>query len=228
MTYQHRWAQPNSAGATAIPLPLGKIVCVGQNYADHIKEMGSKVGTEPMLFIKTAGCARDMAKPFSVPRRWGSCHFETEMSVLIGTELKDATPEQALASVAGIGLAFDLTLRELQAALKQKGHPWEKAKGFDGSAPLSAFLAPPEDLQNIGLRLTRNGVVTQDGNTRDMLTPVAELLAYASQFFSFAPGDVLLTGTPAGVGPLEAGDELVAQLLDSRGQSLLRVATQVI
>ncbi|BFM13408.1 fumarylacetoacetate hydrolase family protein [Simiduia litorea] len=228
MTYQHLWSQPNVAGQAAASLPLGKIICVGQNYADHIKEMGSNVGTEPMLFIKTAGCARDMAKPFSVPTRWGCCHFETEMSVLIGARLQDASPAQGLASVVGIGLAFDLTLRELQAALKQKGHPWEKAKGFDGSAPLSAFVAPPEDLQNVGLRLTRNGVVTQDGNTRDMLTPVGELLAYASQFFTLEPGDVLLTGTPAGVGPLESGDELVAQLLDGNGASLLHIATQVI
>lgn len=228
MTYQHQFMQPNAAQAQLAATPLGKIVCVGQNYAEHIKEMGSKVGSEPMLFIKTAGCARPMTAPFAVPTRWGSCHFETEMSVLIGSRLWNASPEQAMASVAGVGLAFDLTLRELQASLKAKGHPWEKAKGFDGSAPLSPFVAPPENLQNIGLRLTRNGVLTQDGNTRDMLTPVAELLAYASQFFCFEPGDVLLTGTPAGVGPLVSGDRLVAELIAESAASLLHIETTVL
>ena len=228
MTYHHVFDPSATSGAKPCSLPLGKIVCVGQNYADHIREMGSNVASEPMLFIKTAGCARDMAKPFSVPRRWGSCHFETEMSVLIGSRMTEVTPEQALAGIIGVGLAFDLTLRELQATLKEKGHPWEKAKGFDGSAPLSAFIAPPDNLQNLGVRLMRNGQVTQNGSTADMLTPVAELLAYASQFFTFEPGDVLLTGTPAGVGPLEIGDQLQAELLDSSGQPLLVIATEVI
>lgn len=220
MDYHHRFAD---APEIAIHLPLGKIVCVGQNYADHVKEMGAKPsGGEPMLFIKTAGCARPMEAGFSVPDRWGSCHFETEMSVLVGQRLHQASEAEALAAVVGVGLAYDLTLRELQSQLKAKGHPWEKAKGFDGSAPLSAFVRPPANLQDIDIRMTLNGVLTQDGNTRDMLTCVGPLLAYASQFFTFEPGDVLLTGTPAGVGPLLSGDRLVAEL-----GTLLRVETSV-
>ncbi|MBB3166973.1 fumarylacetoacetate hydrolase family protein [Simiduia aestuariiviva] len=220
--YQHRFTGPEEFQARMARLPLGKILCVGQNYADHIAEMNSKVSAEPLLFIKTAICACPMEDGFTVPTQWGSCHFETEMSVLIDRPLSRANETQAREAVAAVGLAFDLTLRELQSALKAKGHPWEKAKGFTGSAPLSHFVPAPEDLQSLDLRLTQNGAVRQQGNTRAMLTPVAQLLAYASQFFDLQPGDVLLTGTPAGVGPLASGDQLVAELGD-----LLRVSCQV-
>ena len=207
--YHHRFTP---GYAPELPATPTKIVCVGQNYADHIAEMGSKVAPEPMLFIKTLTCARHMEDGFSIPADFGSCHFETEMSVLIGARLSQATEAEARAAMVGVGLAFDLTLRDLQAELKSRGHPWEKAKGFDGSCPLSAFAPVPDNFQALALKLTRNGVVTQDGNTADMLTEVAPLLAYASRFFTLNPGDVLLTGTPAGVGPLASGDRLVAEL----------------
>lgn len=221
--YQHQFSGPAAFVDRLSGLPVGKIVCVGQNYADHIAEMKSQAAPEPMLFIKTAICACPMAAGFSVPSRWGSCHFETEMSVLIDQTLMDASVEQARNAIAAVGLAFDLTLRDLQAQFKAKGHPWEKAKGFTGSAPLSHFVPVPADLQNIDIRLHQNGELRQRGNTRAMLTPVAELLAYASQFFQLNPGDVLLTGTPAGVGPLAAGDQLVAEL-----GGLLTVESQVL
>lgn len=223
MEYQHRLIGPVDFSQRYGELRLGKIVCVGQNYADHIKEMNSTVSAEPLLFIKTAICACPLEAGFRVPARWGSCHFETEMSVLIGARLDQASEAEAAQAVAGVGLALDLTLRELQAALKAKGHPWEKAKGFTGSAPLSAFVPPPADLQAVSLQLRQNGQLRQSGNTAHMLTPVTQLLAYASQFFVLEPGDVLLTGTPAGVGPLVSGDELEARLGD-----LLSVSTRVL
>lgn len=217
--YQHRFA---TGFAPNLPDRPSKIVCVGQNYADHIAEMGSKVAPEPMLFIKTVSCARPMEQPFGIPTGFGQCHFETEMSVLVRARLSNATEAEARSAMVGVGLAFDLTLRDLQAELKSRGHPWEKAKGFDGSCPLSVFAPVPEDFQALDLCLTRNGVLTQNGNTAQMLTQVVPLLAYASRFFTFEPGDVLLTGTPAGVGPLASGDQLVAEL-----GSFLRVQTQV-
>ncbi|UTA47818.1 fumarylacetoacetate hydrolase family protein [Simiduia sp. 21SJ11W-1] len=220
--YRHRFTGPQAFVERLHTLPVGKILCVGQNYADHIAEMNSKRAPEPMLFIKTAICACPMEAGFRVPTRWGSCHFETEMSVLIDRPLIEASLEDARSAIAAVGLAFDLTLRELQAQFKSQGHPWEKAKGFTGSAPLSHFVPPPPDVQNVDLRLYHNGQLRQQGNTRAMITPVAELLAYASQFFQLNPGDVLLTGTPAGVGPLAVGDQLVCELGD-----WLRVQSQV-
>ena len=195
--------------------PLGKIVCVGRNYADHARELNNPIPSEPILFIKPATAAVAMAESFRVPSDKGACHFETEMAVLIGQTLTNACHAEAKVAVAGVGLAFDLTLRELQQKLKDKGHPWEKAKAFDGSCPLSPFVKPEAvaDLQNLQLRLTRNGELKQDGNTGQMLTGVVDLLVYMSRFFTLEPGDVVLTGTPAGVGPIQAGDVLRAELV---------------
>ena len=116
--------------------------------------------------------------------------------------------------IAGLGVALDLTLRDLQTQLREAGHPWEKAKGWDSACPVSAFVRPDilPDLQNIQLKLEQNGEVKQDGNTAQILTPVLSLIAYMSRFFSLSPGDVILTGTPEGVGPLRPGDELLVSL----------------
>lgn len=204
--------------------PLGKIVCVGRNYADHARELNNPVPDEPLLFMKPATAAVAMEQPFAIPADRGSCHVETEMAVLIGAPLSQANSADALEAVAGLGLAFDLTLRDVQSALKQKGHPWEIAKAFDGSCPLSRFVSPVGiDWQNIGLRLHRNGTLQQDGNSNHMITPVSALLTYISQHFSLQPGDVVLTGTPAGVGPLQSGDRLVAELV-----GILQVTTAVL
>ncbi len=206
------------------PQGLGKIVCVGRNYADHAKELNNPVPTEPILFIKPATAAADMTQPFPIPTNRGSCHVETEMALLIGSTLTRASEAKAGRAIAGVGLGFDLTLRDLQSSLKQKGHPWEKAKAFDGSCPLSTFVSPGEiDWQNLQLRLRRNGQLQQDGNSRDMLTPVLELVSYISEYFTLEAGDVVLTGTPAGVGPLAPGDKLEAELVDK-----LSVSTRVL
>ena len=141
---------------------------------------------------------------------------------LIGERLTSIS-EPGVASIAGIGIALDLTLRDLQQQLKKSGHPWEKAKAFDGSCPVSGFVRFDGDLQNLAVRLCKNGTVQQDGNTGDMITPVLQLLAYASRHFSLMPGDILLTGTPAGVGELEPGDKLTAEL-----GGVITVATAVI
>ena len=194
-------------------LPLGKIVCVGRNYADHAKELNNPVPTEPVLFIKPSTALASLDGPVAIPAAWGSCHFEAEMTILIGQSLTNCSEGQAAEAIAGIGIALDLTLRDLQAELKQKSLPWEKAKSFDGACPTSAFVtAPLTELQDQQIQLRQNGELKQNGNSADMLTPVLPLLAYISQFFTLQPGDIVLTGTPAGVGPLTLGDKLQLSL----------------
>lgn len=200
-----------------------KIVCVGRNYAEHARELNNPVESSPLLFIKPSTAATAMAPQFSIPRGLGDVHHELEMAILIGSTLTAAGRDEVVASVVGIGLALDLTLRELQSRLKQKSHPWERAKAFDGACPLSEFIpAAGIDLQSLELSLLRNGEQQQQGSTADMLFPVYELIAEMSRSFTLLPGDVVLTGTPAGVGPLQPGDELVARLGD-----YLQVSTRV-
>ncbi|MFA7555522.1 MAG: fumarylacetoacetate hydrolase family protein [Spongiibacteraceae bacterium] len=195
--------------------PLGKIVCVGRNYADHAKELNNPIPKQPLLFIKPATAAVAMDQPITIPKGLGACHHELEMAILIGGVLTHASAEQAQAAIAGIGLALDLTLRDVQDDLKRQGQPWERAKAFDGACPLSPFVsAKGIDLQQLSLQLYRNDQLQQSGNTADMLFPVVDLLVEISQSFSLLPGDVVLTGTPAGVGPLLVGDKLSAGLGD--------------
>lgn len=209
MSYQHHFTDGELAGSQT-----GKVVCVGRNYADHAKELNNPIPTEPMLFIKPASSIVPMEQPFAIPDGLGSVHFETEMSVLIGQQLCKASEADALNAIAGVGLALDLTLRDLQSQLKDKGHPWEKSKAFDGSCPLSAFLRPEQikDLQAVQVQLQVNGEERQNGNSALMLNPVLSLISYISRFFTLEPGDVVLTGTPAGVGPVNHGDKLHVSL----------------
>ncbi|MGK0500936.1 MAG: 2-keto-4-pentenoate hydratase/2-oxohepta-3-ene-1,7-dioic acid hydratase in catechol pathway [Oceanicoccus sp.] len=203
---------------------LGKIVCVGRNYADHAKELNNPIPKQPLLFIKPASAAVALDQPIVIPSHQGECHHELEMAILITAPLSKASAEQATAAIGGLGLALDLTLRDLQSSLKQKGHPWERAKAFDGSCPLSAFISASKiDIQDLKLTLSNNGQLCQSGNTADMIFSVNDLLIDISNSFSLMPGDVVLTGTPAGVGPLQSGDELTATLAE-----LLTVSTRVI
>lgn len=210
MKYQHTFTD-----GTIFQSPLGKLVCAGRNYADHARELNNPVPTEPVLFMKPATAVVPLSEPFSLPADQGECHFETELAVLVGETLCQASAIEARRAIAGVGIGLDLTLRDVQQALKSKGLPWEKAKAFDGSCPLSAFLTPERinDIQNIQIRMTRNGEIKQDGNTEQMLTGVIDLLVYISNCFTLEPGDVVMTGTPAGVGPLTSGDQLKAELV---------------
>jgi 2-keto-4-pentenoate hydratase/2-oxohepta-3-ene-1,7-dioic acid hydratase in catechol pathway len=209
--YQH------VVGGQASHLPLGKVVCVGRNYAAHAKELNNPVPTEPVLFIKPSTSLVKLEEPLAIPTHLGECHFEAEMSILIGQTLCNCTQEQASEAIAGIGVALDLTLRELQQELKENGLPWEKAKSFDGACPVSDFIpfSQSTNLQDQQIVLRQNQQVKQNGNTEDMITPVLALLSHISQFFTLLPGDIVLTGTPAGVGSLELGDQLSISLSDS-------------
>ena len=210
MSYQHQYVD-----GAHIHFPLGKVVCVGRNYAEHAKELNNPVPSEPLLFIKPATAVVPLEDGFAIPEGRGEVHYETEIAVLIGKLLSTRPDDEEIRSaISGFGVALDLTLRDVQARLKDKGHPWEIAKAFDGACPLSPFIPTDavEDLTDIGVRLTLNGEVRQDGNSRDMLTPILELIRYISGHFSLQPGDVVLTGTPAGVGALQRGDQLVVEL----------------
>ncbi len=209
MIYQHRWLD-----GRPIHLPAGKAVCVGRNYAAHARELGNEVPESPILFIKSRNALVDLERPLMWPADAGACHFETEIALLIGASLHDVTPAAAAAAITGIGLALDLTLRDLQNELKTAGHPWERAKAFDGACPVSRFAPPPRgrDFSALGLRAVVNGEVRQRGNSGQMLFAIPELLAYMSHWFTLEPGDIVLTGTPEGVGPLHSGDELKLEL----------------
>jgi len=211
MNYQHKWTNGD-----VISLAPGKVVCVGRNYAEHARELNNPILSEPMLFMKPATAIVDITRPIHVDWEKGSVHHELEISVLIGKTLSRGTKHQARSSISGLGVALDLTLRELQNELKQKGLPWEKAKSFDGSCPLSAFepIEAFDDLDNIALQLSVNGEIRQNGSSAQMLTDILSLLEYMSQWFTLEPGDVVLTGTPAGVGPLGPGDRLQIDLID--------------
>ncbi|MCS3422915.1 2-keto-4-pentenoate hydratase/2-oxohepta-3-ene-1,7-dioic acid hydratase in catechol pathway [Rahnella sp. BIGb0603] len=217
--YQHRdWH------GALLDFPVNKVVCVGNNYAEHIKEMGSQISAEPVVFIKPETALCDIRQPLAIPKDLGAVHHEVELAVLIGTPLKQATEDRVANAIAGYALALDLTLRDLQTKFKAAGQPWEKAKGFDGSCPISGFIPVSEfgDAQQADLQLFVNGETRQEGNTRNMLTPLLPLIAYMSRYFTLRAGDIILTGTPQGVGPLKAGDEIVATL---NGKS---VSTRVI
>lgn len=214
-----------------VPLPVGKIVCVGRNYAEHAAELGNPVPQRPLLFIKPASAATDFGPFVLIPEGRGSVHHELEIAVLIGRELRSASPEEAVDAVAGVGLALDLTLRDLQDELKRAGHPWEIAKAFDGACPLSPFVPfdPAKALAGMRLRLSVNGKRRQFGSSAEMITPIVELICHASRQFSLWPGDVLLTGTPKGVGPLLPGDRLSAELaglLGVRAEVVARPASR--
>ncbi|HET8710760.1 MAG TPA: fumarylacetoacetate hydrolase family protein [Spongiibacteraceae bacterium] len=208
---------------------LGKIVCVGRNYAAHAAELNNPIPTEPILFMKPASAACDFAQPLRIPHDRGSVHHETELAILIGAHLSNADAKQAQRAIAGIGIALDLTLRDLQDKLKKEGQPWERAKAFDGAYPISHFIdATNIDLQNLSLQLYRNDHLQQDGNTSQMLFGVVDLIVEISKNFSLQPGDIVSTGTPAGVGPLQSGDRLVALLGAHVPGDLLRVETSVV
>ncbi|MBF0135042.1 MAG: fumarylacetoacetate hydrolase family protein [Magnetococcales bacterium] len=199
-------------------LPTGKVVCVGRNYHEHVRELQNREGEDPVLFMKPTAALVPFQDPVQLPRHGHVCHFETEIAVLIGETLQDASPGQVLRAVAGYAGALDLTLRDVQTRLKQAGHPWELAKAFDRSCPITPFIRSDELAADVatGLRFSLhvNGVLRQEGHTLDMIWNPASLLTKISGYFTLYPGDVVLTGTPAGVGPLAPADRLALTIQD--------------
>lgn len=211
MSYQHQYVD-----GTSIHFPLGKVVCIGRNYAEHAKELNNPVPTEPLLFIKPGSCVVPINSGFSIPDDRGAVHYEAEIAVLIGKPLsRSPSNEEVRDAISGFAPALDLTLRDVQAKLKEKGYPWEIAKSFDGACVLAPFVSGDaiDDLTDMGIRLSINGEVRQDGNSRDMRNPIVPMIQNMAANFNLQPGDVILTGTPVGVGPLNKGDDLQLELV---------------
>ena len=203
----------------------GKLLCIGKNYARHAAEMKSAVPEEPVVFLKPATALIGHGGAVVLPAMSREVHHEVELVVVVGRGGSNISEKDALGHVAAYAVGLDMTARDLQLKAKQKGHPWSVAKGFDTFAPLGD-LAPAEavpDPQALDLRLTINGEVRQAASTSDMVFPVATLIAYCSRIFTLEPGDLLYTGTPEGVGPVEEGDVLEAT---ATGLPLLRVEVQ--
>ena len=194
-----------------------KIFCIGRNYAAHAQELGNSVPSRPVIFMKPRTALLQDNKPFFLPNFNSSIHYECELVLRIGKNGK-AIPERVAHSfIHSIGLGIDFTARDLQGELKAKGHPWEIAKAFDKSA-LLGDLKPVESFdltKPIHFSLHKNGEVVQRGDTSLMLFNFSRILAEVSKYFTVQQGDLIYTGTPAGVGPIEIGDKLQGFLEES-------------
>lgn len=191
--------------------PVSKVVCVGRNFADHARELNNPIPEAPLLFVKPPSAVVSLEQPLNIPSNSGAVHHELELALWIRSPLVKAGVAECLSAIGGLGLALDLTLRDKQDFLKANSHPWDIAKGFDGSCPVSK-LVPCDGLSPdfvASFSLTRNGKLQQEGNTRRMLFSFARLLSEMSHSFRLDRGDLVLTGTPKGVGPIESGDRLV-------------------
>ena len=188
-----------------------KIICIGRNYAAHIEELKNEKPGQPVVFLKPDTALIKGEAPFYYPDFSSNIHHEIELVLKISKEGKYIQPQFAHRYFEEIGLGIDFTARDLQDQCKAKGLPWEIAKAFIGSAPIGNFKPVSEfsDLKNIDFHLEINGEVKQKGNTSLMLFDFATIISYVSQFFTLKKGDLIYTGTPAGVGPVQTGDQLI-------------------
>lgn len=196
-----------------------KILCIGRNYVDHAKEMNSPVPSSPVIFMKPETALLPKNHPFHYPKFTSDLHFETELVVRINRVGKHIEKRFAHKYYNEIGIGIDFTARDLQAELKTKGLPWEKAKAWDHSAPLSRTFIPVsqlDDVNNIPFSLKINGELVQEGNSKDMIFSIDTLIEEVSKYFTLKIGDLLFTGTPAGVGSVTIGDELEAFIGDQK------------
>jgi acylpyruvate hydrolase len=211
-------------------LEVRKIFCIGRNYADHAREMKADIPEAPVFFLKPSTAIIGEGGIIQIPPISKELHHEVEMTVILGRGGKNVPRGNALNLVAGYGIGLDMTLRDLQSEAKKKGLPWTLAKGFDTSAPLSAFVSAEQisDPHNLDLQLDVNGVTRQRSNTKNFIFKIDELISYISQFFTFEPGDIIFTGTPEGVAPAASGDRLEARLATPEHAVLasLRVSVQ--
>lgn len=194
-----------------------KIICIGRNYAKHAKELNSEVPTEPVFFLKPDTAIVKNNNPFFLPDFSEDLHHEIELVVKISRVGKNIPEKFAHRYYEEIGLGIDFTARDLQEKCKNKGLPWEIAKAFDNSAPISEFLPLSDyNLENLNFSLKINGEIRQTGCTKDLLFSVDQLIAYVSKFITLKIGDLLFTGTPEGVGPVKINDRLEAYLEDKK------------
>ena len=200
-----------------------KIICIGRNYAKHIEELANEKPESPVVFLKPDSAILPKKMPFFIPPFSNDIHYEVEVLVKINKVGKHISPKFAHKYYDTIGLGIDFTARDVQAKCKEKGLPWEKAKAFDGSAIIGEFYPKEEfELDNLSFQLKKNDEVVQDGNTANMLWKIDELISYVSEYFTLKKGDVIFTGTPAGVGKVEENDVLVG-ILEERQSFQIKV-----
>jgi 2-keto-4-pentenoate hydratase/2-oxohepta-3-ene-1,7-dioic acid hydratase in catechol pathway len=192
-----------------------KIICIGRNYAEHIRELNNEIPDEPVIFIKPDSALLRNNAPFFIPEFSNDVHYEVELVIKINKLGKHIPIQFARDYYSEIALGIDFTARDLQSKLKEKGLPWEKAKGFDHSAVISKFIpveqfgiSQNDSIKSLNFSLQKNNVVVQQGNTDFMINNIEEIISHVSQYFTLKIGDYIFTGTPAGVGPVAPGDHL--------------------
>lgn len=195
-----------------------KLICIGRNYAKHIEELGSEKPKDPVIFLKPDSAILPKSHPFYIPEFSDEIHYEVELLVKIDRLGKHIATRFAHKYYDEIGLGIDFTARDLQNQLKDKGLPWEKAKAFDGSAVVSEFVSKNtfKDLNDINFSLQKNNELVQVGNTAAMLWKIDEIISYISTFMTLKIGDIIFTGTPAGVGKVTPEDVLVGKIEDKK------------
>lgn len=195
-----------------------KLICIGRNYTEHIKELENEKPTDPVVFLKPDTAILLKKQPFFIPDFSEDVHHEVEILVKINKVGKHIAKKFAHKYYDQIGLGIDFTARDVQSKLKAKGLPWEKAKAFDGAAVVGEWLPRQhfEDVNNINFNLKKNGVVVQEGNTSLMLYKIDEIIEYVSKYFTLKIGDIIFTGTPAGVGKVIANDKLTGFIEDKQ------------
>jgi len=197
-----------------------KVIAIGRNYAEHAKELNNPVPTTPVIFMKPDTALLKDNKPFYYPEFSQDVHYEIELVLKVSKEGKHISEKFAADYFDEIGLGIDFTARDIQARHKEKGLPWELAKGFDHSAPISNFVPKAQfaNLYDLNLKLDLNGETRQDGNTKDLLFSFEKLIAFVSQYITLKKGDLIFTGTPEGVGAVKQGDRLEGYL---QGEKML-------
>lgn len=202
-----------------------KIICIGRNYQDHISELSNQRPKDPVVFIKPDSAVLPKEQDFYIPDFSSDIHYEVEVLVKIKKVGKHISPEFAHLYFDEVGLGIDFTARDLQEELKSKGLPWEKCKGFDGSAVIGEWKYSKDlpQLSRLDFSLEKNGKMVQKANTKAMLWSIEQLVSYVSTFFTLKKGDIIFTGTPAGVGAISAGDYLEGFL---EGQSMFKIGVK--
>ena len=195
-----------------------KIICIGRNYHDHISELKNKITNEPLFFLKPDTAIQPKGHPFFIPDFSNNIHYEVELVIKVSKNGKNINEQFSHKYYEEIGLGIDFTARDIQNQCKELGHPWEKAKGFDGSAQIShKFINKNDlDLNNICFKLEKNQQIVQNGNSKDMIYSFDYIISYVSKFYTLRAGDLIYTGTPAGVDRVKIGDKLIGYLEEEK------------
>ena len=199
-----------------------KIICIGRNYLDHAKELGNKIPTSPLFFLKPDTAIQPKGHPFFIPDFSNNIHFEVELVVKISKNGKNIDEKFAHKYYDEIGIGIDFTARDIQEDCKKNGLPWEKAKGFDGSAQISNEFINKKSLklEDINFSLNLNNSLMQKGNSKNMIFSFDQIISYISKYYTLRAGDLIYTGTPSGVGKVEIGDSLICFI---NGREMLKV-----